>query len=168
MKLQGLVKIEKRKRDKVAKEKPRLFDEYKDKQISQINASMELAEKMYEKDTGIWTGSPYMKVSNYRVVEKGDFETSDLCALHFKIGSKMWPTGMIGMEGEACAEVTCDSTYLLANLSAMREDIKEMTEDSERGKDFLKTVIEVAERRAKFKFNEDTGRLDLDDPSLDK
>jgi hypothetical protein len=104
--------------------------------------------------------------SNWRVVESGDrddqVENPDILAVFFKVGTKKWEA--FGKKDAKTNEQYTDSLNLEDTLKEMRKWIENMKEDSEDGQSFLKAAIAAKSIKAKYKYNEETGRMDKGAP----
>ena len=100
--------------------------------------------------------------ANWRVVEAGDrddqVENPDIIAVYFKVGTKKWEA--FGKKDAKTNEQYTDSLNLEDTLNDMRDWIEKMKEDSEDGQSFLQAAIAAKSIKAKYEYNEDTGRMD--------
>ena len=145
---------------KVPKPSVRLFEEYKEKQIDRIKQSIEHATGRYTEEQRLDKNYGSM---NWRIeIEGNEFDQEndpDLCAVFIKIGTKKWKN--VETEDGVSNESYVYSPDLIETLNGMREYMEGLTEDSEDGKSFLAEVIRVCGLKAKFPYNEESGRMDL-------
>ena len=155
--------VKQKRGGRAAKPIVRLFEEYKQKQIDRIKQSIEHAIGRYEQ--GERLNKNYSSM-NWRIEVEGnevDQENNpDLCAVFIKIGTKKWEN--VETEDGLANESYVYSPDLIGNLNGMREYMEGLEEDSEDGKSFLGEVIRVCALKAKFPYNEESGRMDLGKP----
>jgi hypothetical protein len=145
---------------KAAKPTVRLFEEYKEKQIDRIKQSIEHATGRYTEghrlDKNYGSMNWRIEIEGNEVDQEND---PDLCAVFIKIGTKKWEN--VETEDGVSNESYVYSPDLIETLNGMREYMEGLTEDSEDGKSFLAEVIRVCGLKAKFPYNEESGRMDL-------
>jgi len=173
--------VKQKRGGRAAKPIVRLFEEYKQKQIDRLKQSIEHAVGRYER--GERLNKNYSSM-NWRIEIEGNEADQqvdpDLCAVFMKIGTKKWEN--VETEDGLANESYVYSTDLIANLKGMREYLEGtqkkkdkdgnptgafvggLEEGSEDGKSFLKEVIRVCALKAKFPYNEESGRMDLGKP----
>jgi hypothetical protein len=147
---------------------PRVFDEYKEQQVDRLKHSMDDYLGRYKENLNIVKDGKVKVIpsSNWRVVESGDrddqVENPDILAVFFKVGTKKWEA--FGKKDAKTNEQYTDSLNLEDTLKEMRSWIENMKEDSEDGQSFLKAAIAAKSIKAKYKYNEETGRMDKGAP----
>ena len=155
--------VKQKRGGRAAKPIVRLFEEYKQKQIDRIKQSIEHAVGRYER--GERLNKNYSSM-NWRIEVEGNEADQDLdpdmCAVFIKIGTKKWLN--VETEDGLANESYVYSPDLIGNLNGMREYMEGLEEDSEDGKSFLAEVIRVCALKAKFAYNEESGRMDLGKP----
>lgn len=150
----------------------RVFDEYKDQQVDRLKHSMDDYLGRYKENLNIVKDGKVKVIpsSNWRVVEAGDrddqVENPDIVAVFFKVGTKKWEA--FGKKDAKTNEQYTDSLNLEDTLKEMRKWIENMKEDSEDGQSFLKAAIAAKSIKAKYKYNEETGRMDKGMPPKKK
>jgi len=142
----------------------RVFDEYKDAQVNRLKESMDDFVGRYKENLNIIKDGKVrvLPSKNWRVVEQGDrddqVENPDIIAVFFKVGTKKWDA--FGKKDAKTNEQYTDSLNLEDTLIDMRDYIEKMKEDSEDGQSFLKEAIAAKSIKAKYEYNEETGKMD--------
>jgi hypothetical protein len=145
---------------------PRVFDEYKLQQIDRLKQSMDDCIGRYKLNLNIIdekTKKIKLKPApNWRVVESGDrddqIENPDIVAVFFKVGTKKWDA--FGKKDAKTNEQYTDALNLEDTLIEMRKWIEKMKEDTEDGQSFLQAAIAAKSIKAKYEYNEETGKMD--------
>ena len=154
--------VKKKRGKSEPKETPRIFDQYQAKQADRLQMSIEHCEGRYGRGERLDKNYGSM---NWRVQLEGNEvdqqNDPDTLALFFKIGTKKW--AIMGKDQNEI-EQYCESQDLEANLRGMKDYIEGLKEDSADGQLFLTEVKRVCKIKAKYDYNEATGRMDLNKP----
>ena len=137
----------------------RVFEQYRDIQIERLMVSLENHDGRYERNERL---DKNYAAPNWRVVQEGtvgdQMEDPDTVAVFFKVGTKKW--AIFGEDGSS-NESLIYSIQLKDELEGMMDFIEGLTESSDEGKSFLNAAIATKSIKAKYKYNPESGLMDL-------